>query len=120
MRDWISLLENAESYTLYHGTCPENAERLMRDGWNPGSEPIGGNMGQSRYLYLTNGRENALWYAEQKGCSTVLKVTVLASFLLVDPEDGTSDSVEEELNWDYDLPGKVVCFRPLPASQISI
>lgn len=99
---------------LYHGTCPEHAERLLRDGWQPNSGSVGGNMGQARYLYLTNEPENARWFAQEKGCEVVLAVTnIPLAYLRVDPEDGVADTVEDELNHPLGLPGNVVLTRPL-------
>ena len=120
MRKWIAILENSETYTLYHGTCSDSATKLLRNGWSPNSGTIGANQGQPYYLYLTTTPENALWFAEQKGCSTILKVTVPASFLRVDPEDGIANSVGEELSSPYGLPGSVICIRALAPENFSI
>lgn len=78
-------------------------------------------MGQTRYLYLTTMRDDALWFAEQKGCNTVVELkNVPIEFLKVDPEDGFGDSIEDELFNSMGLPGKVVLTRSLPASNFSI
>lgn len=106
--------------TLFHGTCPESAQVLMARGWQPNSGYIGGNMGQPRYLYLTNHPANAAWYTEERGCNTVLQVTVPLSQLRVDPEDGSHDTVAEELSWDHDLPGVVVATQALPPSAFTL
>jgi GNAT superfamily N-acetyltransferase len=110
-----------ETVTLYHGTCPENGEALCKNGWAPRQSSMGGNMGQPRYLYLSTGKEDALWFAEEKGCSTLVEVKdVPLSYLKVDPEDGTSDTLEEELHSTTGLPGKVVLTRPLPAEHFHV
>lgn len=105
--------------TLYHGTTDDAATSLSEFGWRPGSGRAGANCGQSRYLYLTNGQDNALWFAEQKGGSVVLAVEVDEDDLLVDPEDGSKDDVASELAWGHGLPGSVVATRPLPADRFS-
>lgn len=109
-----------ETITLYHGTTRECADRILSEGWAPRSGSMGGQCGNPRYLYLTNVWENALWYAEEKGCDTVLQIEVPASSLIVDPEDGIADTVEDELNSKNGLPGNVCLTRPLPASSFSL
>ena len=109
----------ATEYTLYHGTTEDSAARLLAEGWAPNSGSIGGNCGQRRYLYLTNGAENALWFAEQKGGDVVLEVRVPADTLRIDPEDGIKDTVEEELNLSHGLPGNVVLTKRLDASAFA-
>ena len=111
MRHFMQIVENARAVTLYHGTCAGNAEVLCQNGWQPGSGQQGGNMGQTRYLYLTSGIEDAEWFANEKGCTTVLAVTVPVDYLIVDPEDGVGDTVEDELNSPHGLPGKVALTR---------
>lgn len=107
--------------TLYHGTTDESAKALTERGWEPNKWWPGGQCGQRRYLYLTNFPENASWYAEEKGSSAVVAVRdVPLGHLAVDPEDGTKDTVEEELSNPHGLPGSVVLTKPLPASHFSI
>ena len=124
MRTWIEIITESSGFEvpiLYHGTDRESAENLIANGWTPNTWGQGGNMGQARYLYLTNGRENALWFAQEKGEDCVLEVTgVPLSFLNVDPEDGFGDTVEEELTSEHGLPGNVVLTKPLPASHFRI
>lgn len=103
--------------TLYHGTTLTSADILLKQGWKPNSHTSGANQGQSKYLYLTNEIENARWFSEQKGENVVLEVTVPKSSLLVDPEDGHGDTLDDELNNKLGLPGYVVCFKPLAASN---
>jgi len=104
--------------TLYHGTTRAAAESLLAFGWAPHSGGRGGQCGQPRFLYLTNGFDNALWFAQQKGDTTVLAVEVPLAALRVDPEDGICASVAEELDLvrHTGLPGNVVLTQPLGAS----
>ena len=110
----------AESVTLYHGTCEDSANSLVKNGWSPNSGGIGGNVGQSKYLYLTTEPEDALWFAEEKGCDSIVQVHAPLDALLVDPEDGTGKTVEEEIHNSLGLPGKVVLTKPLPAQNFRI
>src|SRR5271154_2669547 len=115
------LIKKAKTITLYHGTCPENAETLIQNGWKPNQVSMGGNAGQTKFLYLTDEPQNALGYAEEKGCNTLVEVSrVPVSYLAVDPEDGSSETVEEELNKDLGLPGNVILTKPLPAAHFKI
>jgi hypothetical protein len=105
---------------LYHGTTKENAESLLRSGWN-GYSGKGSNSGQSKYLYVTNVYDNALWYANQKGDTTVLDVIVPLDYLEVDPEDGIGESVEDELLRTKKLgfPANLIITKPLASSAFS-
>lgn len=115
------LREDSDTVTLYHGTCPESAKILLANGWQPRTASPGANMGQSQYLYLTTELDDALWFAQEKGCDTVLKVSnVPMSILKVDPEDGVGDTVYDELNSSTGAPGKVVAVRPLGKEHFSI
>lgn len=100
---------------LYHGTTAEDARQLLERGWFPRSGGgMGGNAGQTRYLYLTNTPENARWFSNEKGEDTVLVVRdVPREALAVDPEDGVGETVEEELAMRNGLPGNVVLTKPL-------
>jgi hypothetical protein len=114
-------LEEVSKITLYHGTTKESAEVLLKRGWYPGSGFVGGNMGNPRFLYLTNIPENALWFAEEKGGDVVLEVSIEdPSSLKVDPEDGVGDTVEDELNNTYGLPGNVVATLPISADRFKV
>jgi len=117
----IDYLIEAKNVNLYHGTCADSASILIKSGWKPRSGFSGGNVGQPNYLYLTNMKENARWFAEEKGCSTVLLVkNVPLSFLKVDPEDGIADTVEQELNNKFGLPGYVVSTKHIKARNFKI
>jgi len=114
-------MKQLKTVTLYHGTTPEAAKNLILNGWRPNDAPVGGNCGQSRYLYLSTEREDALWFALEKGSDTVLVLEgVPVDSLVVDPEDGTYDTVEEELASKHGLPGKVALTVPLDASFFAI
>lgn len=122
LRKYIDIVEQVgASLVLYHGTCEASANALVNNGWVPNSGTTGSNMGQSRFLYLTTGREDALWFAEQKGCYSIVEVRdIPMSFLRVDPEDGMADSVHEEINNLYGLPGKLVLTRALGAEHFRL
>ena len=84
--------------TLYHGTTRENAKLLLKNGFIPNQVGRGSNQGQSQFLYLTTDEENALWFSEQSGSNIVLEISnINESWLIVDPEDGVGESVEDEL-----------------------
>ena len=102
--------------TLFHGTCDDSAANLIAKGWQPNLWNRGGNMGQPRYLYLTTGYKDALWFAEEKGCSVVVQVIdVPLDHLIPDPEDSTADTVEDELALAQrvGLPAKLALVKPL-------
>jgi len=105
---------------LFHGTCAQSAKSLLSYGWSPDRGRSGGNLGQARFLYLTNDPENALWFAQEKGCGVVLRVEVPMKHLQVDPEDGTHETVKDELSMAFGLPGSVVATRAIPATCFSV
>lgn len=111
-----------DTLTLYHGTTPSSAENLMKNGWHPNSGHIGSQMGQTRYLYLTSLPENASWYAEEKGSSTVLAVKVHKSDLIVDPEDGVGSNLDDE--WrstsQYKIPANFALKNSLPDNAFTL
>lgn len=123
LRYYIALIEATQISDstvpiLYHGTCADNARALIQHGWQPRSGASGGNRGQARYLYLSTGYEDALWFAQQKDCDAVLELrAVPMSYLIVDPEDGTADTVAGELNLSHGLPGKLALIKPLSADH---
>ena len=108
--------------TLYHGTCFDSAKQILTHGWSPNLGSVGSNFGQTKYLYLTTDKEDALWFAQEKGCDTVLKVSnVPLDFLKVDPEDGIEDNVRDELfRHNRRIPGKVVLYKPIGAEYFTI
>lgn len=108
------------SRTLFHGTSDENAAALCADGWRPGERSCGSQMGNPRLFYLTTTPENALWYAQDKGSSAVLEVTVDETDLIVDPQDGYRDTVEEELAGVHSLPGNLATRLALPSTAFRL
>lgn len=85
--------------TLYHGTCSENAEKLVNSGWEPRVTGYGANMGNPKYLYLSNEPLDALWFANSRGCDSVVQLTdVPIELLSPDPEDEAGYSMQDLLN----------------------
>lgn len=109
----------SDTITLYHGTCLENAKELIKNGWDVGR--TGGNLGQSKYLYLSSGYEDAMWFAEEKGCNTVVEIKdIPLDYLLPDPEDEAGYTMSELLNRTGGYPSKYVLTKPLSAKHFSI
>lgn len=108
---------------LYHGTCSDSADALCATGWHPGRWSAGGNGGQRRYLYLSTGYEDALWFAQEKGCDIVVMLTeVPPDSVIVDPEDGIGDDVWDEIarNAHFGMPGKLALTKPLGAAHFRL
>lgn len=114
---YIKLYENKNNtITLFHGTSENNANLLINNGWKPNNISSGGNMGQTRYLYLTTHKEDALWFAEESGNNTIVKVKdIPIDYLKFDPEDGDGDLFDnniniaiKKINNGYQLPIKFV------------
>lgn len=106
---------------VYHGTTQESADKLLENGWSPNSGGIGGNCGQTRYLYVTTEYDNALWFAEQKGGQIcVLEIEVDVDLLQVDPEDGIGETVEEEISLilKNKFPANLVISKSIDCSKI--
>jgi hypothetical protein len=104
--------------TLYHGTSADSGNALVANGWGPNLWASGGNCGSSRYLHCTTGPEDALWFAEEKGESTLIEIREVAlAALIVDPDDGTGDNVLDELAIAArtGLPAKLALKHPLAA-----
>lgn len=113
MRNYINIIENINTNIekLYHGTCLESANNIIDNGWYPKSSSTGGNMGQNKYLYLTTHKDNALWFANEIGCDTLVEISnIPINYLLVDPEDGMYENVHDEIyeSAKLGLPGYVV------------
>lgn len=109
---------NIEKLTLYHGTCEDDTQKLLAEGWKPSQQASGANQGNPKYLYLSTEPADALWFAEEKGCNVVLVVkNIPLNYLEVDPEDGVGSTVVEELaiSQRTGLPAKLVLTQPLPA-----
>lgn len=122
---WIKLFEDysEETITLYHGTCKENAISLIENGWQPKEGYIGANQGQSKYLYLTTEPEDAMWFAEEKGCDTVVKIeNIPLSFLRPDPEDEAGYSMSDLLDRikNTPFPAKFALLKALSSDYFSL
>lgn len=115
----VSDLEN--SLTLYHGTSLSSAKNLIKNGWEPRSNRyMGSQQGNPVYLYLTTDIEDAEWFADEKENGVVIKVeNIPLSYLKVDPEDGVGDTIDDEINSQHGLPGKLVLYKPLHSNHFS-
>ena len=101
---------------IYHGTTEKSAELLLKNGWQPNQVNSGANQGDSRYLYVTTEIEDALWFSEQTGSRVILEILNFSlDNLKVDPEDGITESIEEELEISQKnrTPAKFVIISPL-------
>mgnify|MGYP001242772348 CR=1 FL=1 len=109
-----------DDLTLYHGTSENSADAIL-GGWEPNSGHRGANFGQRQFLYCTTLPENALWFAQENGGKDVLAIKVRMKSLIVDPEDGISSSVVEELlkSLSSGFPGNFAITEKIPASKIS-
>lgn len=108
---------------LYHGTCPENLDNLLKNGWLPRTTGVGGNMGQPKYLYVSSDPEDALWFSQEKGCNTVIKISnVPISYLKPDPEDESGFTMGELLFRikNSNSPSKFVITQPIEKKYFSI
>lgn len=114
--------KNPEQLILYHGTSSRNANLLLKNGWQPNKVSKGANQGQTKYLYLTTEPLDALWFAEEKGESTILQVIVPIEYLIVDPEDGVGETVDEELEISKrtKFPAKFALFVELESSAFTL
>jgi hypothetical protein len=126
---YLKLFENfTDIITLYHGTCLDNAKELVKNGWKPFSGIVGGNMGQNNYLYVTSEIEDALWFAEEKGCNTIIEIkNIPINYLKFDPEDGDADLYNYNINVainklknGYESPIKFVIIHELSADKFKI
>jgi hypothetical protein len=107
---------------LYHGTTSENAEMLLRSGWQPNQGHIGSNRGNPRYLYLSTDPVDASFYGysndEYDHVVLAVKDVPLAA-LSTDPEDSQRTNVEEEVSDAANFPGRLVLTHPLSARHFS-
>ena len=109
-----------DTITLYHGTTEERAKVLLTNGWEPNSSRGGANCGDPQLFYLTNVKENALWFAEQNGGDVVLELKDFPiSNLRVDPHDGVGETLEEEINNKFGLPAYLVTNKSIDKNQFS-
>lgn len=110
-----------DTITLYHGTCLINAQNLVQNGWQPNKTTSGSNQGNPSYLYLTTDPEDALWFAEEKGCDSIIIVSdIPLSYLRPDPEDEAGFSMSELLNRKNGLPSKFILIKELGPKHFSI
>jgi hypothetical protein len=121
----IKLKNILDKITLYHGTCPENAKLLLKNGWLPNEGVIGGNYGNTKYLYCTTDIEDARWFANEKGCDTILKIKdVPKEDIIPDPEDASGYTKEEYwnmmLNDSMGMPYKWAIKNRINKNKISI
>ena len=118
---WESKTAN-NKLTLYHGTCLDNAKNLINNGWEPNIVGSGANMGNPNYLYLTDFPENAEWFANEKGCSTIIKVSnIPIEYLRADPEDFSGYTTDEVLNMmGGGMPVSFILTKKLDKSYFSI
>jgi hypothetical protein len=103
------------SITLYHGTCKANADHLISNGWKPTGQS-GANMGQGRYLYLSSEPEDALWFAQEKGCDSVVEVKdIPIEYLRPDPEDEAGFTMKDLLERidKHGFPAKFALWKEL-------
>lgn len=109
--------------TLYTGTSEVTAEFFINNGWKPRESGSGGNMGQSRYLYLTSEPENARWYANENGYDTIVEVSnIPIEYLYPDPEDETGFSMKDLLTRmsATGLPSNFVLIKQLDKKHFKI
>ena len=102
--------------TLYHGTCEDNGKNLIEHGWKPTNNSYGGNMGNPNYLYLSSEPKDALWFAEEKGCNTVVEIiNIPIDYLRPDPEDEAGFTIKELLDRinTNGFPAKFILTKPL-------
>ena len=104
--------------TLYHGTSASNAADLLEHGFDPARWRAGPNCGRRGLLYLTSDAENARWYAQRHDDGVVLALRVRAGDLIVDPEDGVGETVEEEMAGP--LPACLATRRRISPESISV
>jgi len=112
-----------KTITVYHGTCASNANQLIKNGWKPNLHESGANQGNSKYLYVSSMAEDALWFAENAGCNTIVKIeNVPVSNLLPDPEDESGYTINDLLQRIDKgiMPAKFILHQPLEASYFSV
>jgi hypothetical protein len=113
---------NTKTVTLYHGTNEYWAEQLLKNGFNPDRKILGANQGKWGYLYLTTDHHNAAWFAEQNGGKSILEITIPVENIIVDPEDGVGETVEDEFEYSqkYHMPGNFATNKPISSNNIKI
>ena len=83
----------------------------------------GGNMGKPNYLYLTSDPQDALWFAQEKGCNTIVEVSnITINYLKPDPDDEAGFTMEELLDRmkTTKFPSKFILNKPLEKSYFKL
>ncbi len=114
---------NEKTLTLYHGTCPENANELINNGWKPSDGGMGANMGNPKHLYLSSEPEDALWFAQEKGCGTLVEIkNIPIEYLRPDPEDEAGYKMGELINRikTTQFPAKFILTQPLDSNHFGM
>lgn len=104
---------------MYHGTSVENVREMAEKGFSPEGWRAGPNGGRRGMLYLTDDPVNAQWFADRTGEGCVISLSVRACDLVVDPEDGMSNSVVEEMT-NGSGPSYLATMTPIPAHLIRV
>ncbi len=76
-----------------------------------------------RSKYLSSEPEDALWFAEEKGCDTVIEIiNIPIDFLRPDPEDEAGFTMKELLDRidTNGFPAKFILTRPLDNTHFKI
>jgi len=121
MIDKVKSFKQFRTLTLYHGTCEANGKNLIENGWKPLNNGYGGNMGNPKYLYLSSEPEDALWFAEEKGCNTVIMLlNIPIENLRPDPEDESGFSMSELINRIDKFPAKFILTIPLDKTYFKL
>jgi len=110
----------SKNLTLYHGTCDANGKFIIENGWVSRNSGYGSNMGNPNYLYLSSEPEDALWFAQEKGCNMIIEVMdIPIEYLRPDPEDEagfTMKDLYDRMNTNG-MPSKFILTKPLDKSH---
>lgn len=130
-------IERFDYMKLYHGTCDDSAQSMLKNGWRPNDYGRGNNWGSPKFLYLTTSPYDAEWFAIDKGCNSVLRVDIPKNDLHIDPDDGifsyeywsaiknndkksAKKYLEMEFNTMKSVPAKFVAYKPIKSNNFSI
>lgn len=126
INEWIKevIIESLnKTITLYHGTCEDNAISLIKQGFKPLTQSMGSNMGNPNFLYLSSDPQDALWFAEEKGCDTIIMVNnIPLNYLRPDPEDEAGFTMNDLLDRidNHDLPSKFILTKELGSKHFTL
>ena len=134
MKRYIKTFENfsnnkqVQTVDLYHGCSEYSVNYFIQYGWKPRHiDSIGSNMGRGDLLYLSSFWEDALWFAQEKGESSIIKVkNIPISYLIFDPEDGDPDLYDYKIENAIttikkgELPVKLALTKPLSKEHFEI